>query len=134
MKPPVHLLALALVTCLLTGCVIFPHGEWVAPPASGQVLDAENLQPIAQAKVVRSILALNRTRVASTDEHGAFELKKDRDLRWLPFVCYGAGPIDYRIEAEGYQPFTTNRYGGGSFSQGRQPHGLGHILMHRAGE
>jgi len=123
-----------LILPALTGCVVFPHGEWVAPPASGQVLDAGDLQPIAQARVTRHIEAFDRERVVSADAHGNFDLKKDSDLRWLPFVCYAATPIDYRIEAAGYRPFTTNLYGGGSFSHGRQPHHLGRILLQKAQE
>jgi hypothetical protein len=130
MKP---LLAL-LILPVLTGCVIFPHGEWVAPPASGCVLDADNHQPVARAKVTRHIGAFNRKRAVSTDAHGNFDFKKDTDLRWLPFVCYAATPIQYRIEAEGYRPFTTNLYGGGSFAHGRQPHELGQILLQKARE
>jgi hypothetical protein len=130
MKP---LLAL-LILPSLTGCVIFPHGEWVAPPSSGQVLDAGDLQPVAQAKVTRHIEAFDRRRVVSTDADGDFDMKKDTDLRWLPFVCYAANPIDYRIEAAGYRPFTTNLYGGGSFIHGRQPHHLGQILLQKTRE
>jgi hypothetical protein len=133
MKPTVPLLALLLLT-FLTGCVIFPHGELVAPPASGQVMDSDGLQPVAQAKIVRHIEAFDRTRVVRSDEHGAFHFKKDSDLCWLLFVCYAASPIQYRVEADGYQPFTTNLYGGGSFSRGRQPHELGQIFIHKTKE
>lgn len=130
MKPLLPLLALAL----LAGCVVFPRGELAAPPASGQVLDSDDLRPVAHAKVVRHIEAFDRTRAVRTDEHGSFDLKRDTDVRWLPFVGYAASLIQYRIEAEGYRPFTTNLYGGGSFSHGRQPHELGRILLHKAQE
>jgi hypothetical protein len=130
MKP---LLAL-FILLVLTGCVIFPHGEWVAPPASGRVLDGDDHQPVARAKVTRLIEAFDRKRVVSTDAHGNFDFKKETHLRWLPFVCYAATPIHYRIEAEGYRPFITNLYGGGSFSHGRQPHELGQILLQKARE
>ena len=128
MKPLLALVALPV----MTGCVIFPHGEWVAPPASGQVVDSDDLRPVAQAKVARHVEAYDRTRVVRTDEHGTFDFKKDTDLRWLPFVCYAASPIKYRIEAEGYRSFTTNLHGGGSFSHGRQPHELGQVLLQKA--
>jgi hypothetical protein len=127
------LLAL-LILPALTGCVIFPHAEWVAPPASGQVLDAGDLQPVPHARVIRHIQANDRKQVVSADAHGNFNLKKDTDLRWLPFVCYAAGLIDYRIEAAGYRTFVTNLYGGGSFSLGRQPHDLSQILLQKTRE
>jgi hypothetical protein len=133
MKPLVLLLALLLLISL-TGCVIFPHGELIAPQASGQVVDSDDLRPVAHARVVRHIEAFNRTRVVRTDEHGTFDLKKDTDLRWLPFVCYAASPIQYRIEAEGYRAFATNLYGGGSFGHGGRSHELGKILIQKARE
>ncbi|HMO64476.1 MAG TPA: hypothetical protein PKE47_04500 [Verrucomicrobiota bacterium] len=70
----------------------------------------------------------------STDARGCFAMKKDADLRWLPHACYAPGPIDYRIEAAGYHPFTTNLHGGGSFSHGRRPHALGQILLQQKRE
>jgi hypothetical protein len=133
MKSLMPLLALTLLT-FVTGCVILPHGELVAPPASGQVLDSDGLRPVAQAKVVRRIEAFDRVHVTLTVGHGAFELKKDTDLRWLPFVCYATTSIEYRIEAAGYRTFMTNLYGGGSFGHGHLPHELGRILIQKVQE
>lgn len=118
----------------LAGCVVFPHGELVAPAASGRVLDAQSLRPVRQARVTRRVDAWDRTCVTFTDDRGAFELRKDTDLRWIPFVCYAASAIRYRIDANGYSPFTTNRYGGGSFHRGRSLHDLGQVLLRKNSE
>jgi len=127
-----HLVSVALgLQTLLSGCVVFPHGELVAPQASGRVLDSETLQPVAHARVTRRIDSLNRTSATLTDDRGAFQFQKDSDLRWIPFVCYAANSIDYQIKAEGYRPFTINLHGGGSFYRGTLAHALGDLLVVR---
>lgn len=133
MKQSVQLLAVSALM-FQTGCVIFPHGGLVAPPASGQVMDSASLRPLAHAKVERHIQMVDRSRVVTTDPQGRFTLKKDTDLRWIPFVCYAASSIQYRITTEGYHPFTTNLLGGGSFYRGRQPHELGQVLLRKTHE
>jgi|SRR5690348_16739823 len=115
----------------LTGCVIFPHGELVAPPARGRVLDSETLEPVPHSKVVRRIGRLDRNRETFTDGQGDFVFKKDKDLKWLLMVDYAANQIHYRIEAGGYRPFETNLYGGGSFYRGTLPHDIGEVLLQR---
>ena len=122
---------LALLPFLLTGCVIFPHGDLQAPPANGTVLDSQTHQPIPQAKVIRRIPRLDRTSVMCTDQHGEFSFKRDKDLGWLLMVDYAPNRIQYRIEAAGYVPFETNRYGGGSFYRGTLPHDFGVVLLEK---
>jgi hypothetical protein len=128
---PVGMTLLVLVPTLLAGCVIFPHGQLVAPPAQGRVLDSETLEPLPHSKVVRRIERMDRTRVTFTDGHGDFAFKKDTHLRWLLVVDYAANEVQYRIEAAGYRPFETNLYGGGSFHPGTLPHDLGAVLLRR---
>jgi len=125
------LLACPPLSLFITGCVIFPHGDLTAPPASGQVLDAQGFQPVTNATVVRRVAATDQTRRTVTDSRGAFQLKKETELRWRPYFCPGPSPIHYRVEAKGYQPFETNRSGGGVFSGGDTPHNLGQVLIQR---
>ena len=142
MKAPHPLAPLLLLFTLVTGCVIFPHGELVAPPAHGRVVDAETLEPLPNAKVVRRIERLNRSQVAFTDAQGGFGFKQDKDLRWLFAVDEVADEFSYSIEVAGYRPFQTNRYGGGVFyppkavHEGRshsppKRHDFGLVLLHR---
>lgn len=126
--------ALGLLPVLLTGCVIFPHGELVAPSAQGTVLDLETREPVVHAKVTRRIERLDRSRVTFTDEEGGFTFEKDKDLGWLLMVDYAANQIHYQIEAAGYQPFGTNLYGGGSLYRGTLPHHLGIVGLQRQEE
>jgi len=130
-KPPFLLTVFALLLTLNTGCVIFPHGELMAPPAQGRAVDSGTLEPLRHARVVRRIERLDRERVAFTDAQGRFAFKQDRDLGWLLMVDYAANQIQYRIDAIGYRSFETNLYGGGSFYRGRQPHDLGIVPLHR---
>lgn len=128
------MLALGLLVALLPGCVIFPHGELVAPSAQGRVLHSETQEPVVHAKVTRRIERFDRSRVTFTDEQGCFAFKKDKDLRWLLMVDYAANRIHYQIEAAGYQSFGTNLYGGGSFYPGTLPHDLGVVGLRRQPE
>jgi hypothetical protein len=66
-----------------------------------------------------------------TDQHGEFSFKQDKDLGWLLMVDYAPNQIQYRIEAAGYVPFETNRYGGGSFYRGTLPHDFGVVLLEK---
>jgi len=122
-------LAAVIPLLALNGCVFFPHGECVAPPATGRVLRASDGQPIAGARVTRRIEAFGREATARTDAQGAFAFRRASRVSWLPSVCYAASPIDYRVEAAGFQPFSTNLLGGGSFSDGLRPHDLGPVLL-----
>lgn len=123
-----------LLLTLLTGCVIFPHGDLVAPSARGRVLDSATLEPVARARVVRRIPRLDRARETCTDAEGQFAFKRDKDLGWVLMVDYAPHRIEYRVEAGGYRPFQTNLYGGGSFYRGTVPHDLGQVLLHRQTE
>jgi hypothetical protein len=131
MKGPFRLAVLVLLPTLLTGCVIFPHDQLMAPPAQGKVLDSETLSPLPHSKVVRRIVRLDRNRETFTDGQGDFAFKKDTHLRWIRMVDYAPNEIQYRIEAAGYRPFETNRYGGGNFYPGKLPHDFGVVLLHR---
>jgi hypothetical protein len=119
---------------LVAGCVIFPHGDLMAPPALGKVVDAETLDPLPGAKVVRRIEKLDRNRVTLTDAQGEFAFKRDRDVGWILMVDYAAQRIRYSVEARGYRPFETNLYGGGSFYRGTLTHDLGLVQLHKASE
>jgi hypothetical protein len=130
MKASFRLTMLVLFPALLTGCV-FPHGQLMAPPAQGRVLDSETLEPLPHSKVVRRIERLDRNRVTVTDGKGDFAFKKDTHLRWLLMVDYAPNEIQYRIEAAGYRPFETNLHGGGSLHPGTLPHDFGVVLLHR---
>lgn len=116
---------------LLTGCVVFPHGELVAPPAHGRVLDSDTLEPLSQAKVTRQIIALGQSQVAFTDQQGEFALKADKRLGWLLLVEYPGNQVQYRIEAASYRTFETNLYGGGTLYRGTRPHDLGVVPLKR---
>jgi hypothetical protein len=126
--------AIGLLPMLLTGCVIFPHGVLMAPPAQGRVLDSESNEPVVNAKVVRRIERLDRSRVTFTDVEGGFAFKKDKDLGWLLMVDYAASQIHYEVDAAGYQPFGTNLYGGGSFYRATLPHDLGVVRLQKQRE
>ena len=119
---------------LVTGCVIFPHGELMAPPAQGKVVDSDTLEPLPHAEVVRRIERLDRKRVVFADADGEFSFKKDRDLGWLLMVDYAANRIEYLVKAGGYCSFETNLYGGGSFYRGTLPHDLGVVRLSKTSE
>ena len=123
--------ALGLLPMLLTGCVVFPHGDLMAPAARGRVLDSETQAPIVNAKVVRRIERLDRSRVTFTDREGRFAFKKDKDLGWLLMVEYAANQIQYQVDAAGYHRFVTNLYGGGSLYRGTLPHDLGPVRLQK---
>ena len=131
MKASSPLTLLVLLPTLLTGCVIFPHSQLIAPPAQGKVLDSETLEPLPHAKVVRRIEKLDNSQMTFTDGKGDFAFKQATRLRWLLMVDYAANKIQYRIEAAGYRHFETNLYGGGSFYSGTLPHDFGAVLMLR---
>ncbi len=123
--------ALGLLPMLLTGCVVFPHGDLMAPAAQGRVLDSETQEPVVNAKVVRRIERLDRSRVTFTDRKGRFAFKKDKDLGWLLMVEYAANQIQYQVDAAGYHRFVTNLYGGGSLYRGTLPHDLGLVRLQK---
>ena len=131
MRTPLTLTVLVLLPTLFTGCVLFPHGELMAPPAEGKIVDSETLSPLPHARVVRQIERLNRDRTTCTDAQGDFSFPKDTDLKWLLMVDYAANKILYRVEAGGYRTFETNLYGGGSFSHGSLPHDLGVVRLQK---
>jgi len=125
MKAPCSLTLFAFSAVLFTGCIIFPHGEVVAPPAHGRVVDADTLEPVRDAKVVRWIARVDREKQTFTDEQGCFAFAQDKDLAWLLPVEY-INEIRYRIDAAGHLPFETNLHGG-------QVHDLDLILLLREG-
>jgi hypothetical protein len=120
----------APLLCLGSGCVLFPQRGLVAPSASGEVLDSGTLKPVAGAVVVRQITVGDRATTSRTDESGFFQFERQKGLRWLT-GCRAAGPIEYRIVAEGYAHFQTNLYGGGDFYGGSIPHNVGRVLLQR---
>jgi hypothetical protein len=123
-------ISLVCVAVLLpvTGCVPLGHSSLVAPPASGQVVDADTLKPISHARVTRQTQAVDMTSIISTAEIGSFLFSKRSKWFWLA-GCRAAGPIEYRVSAEGHKTFQTNTYGGGDFYRGTVPHELGRILL-----
>lgn len=129
MRIPVLQIAGTTMLTFLAGCVVFPHGDLAAPPASGFVLDSRTLQPVAMATVTRRIGERRTVQVVHSDRHGRFALKKEKDLGWLLMVDYAANRIHYRIEAPGYDAYETNLFGGGSFARGAVPHDLGAVLL-----
>lgn len=131
MKALFPVAALGLLPMFLTGCVVFPHGDLMAPAAQGRVLNSETQEPVANAKVVRRIERLDRSRVTFTDREGRFAFKKDKDLGWLLMVEYAANQIEYQVDAAGYHRFVTNLYGGGSLYRGTLPHDLGFVWLQK---
>jgi hypothetical protein len=123
MKAQCSLTLFALSAVLFAGCVIFPHGELVAPPAQGRVVDSDTLEPLQNAKVIRCIMRAGRTNQVFTDAQGQFAFKQDKDLKWLLTVTY-INEIRFRIDAAEHLPFETNLHGA-------QPHDLGLILLQR---
>ncbi len=123
---------LAWVAALLavTGCVPLAHSSLVAPPASGQVVDVQTLNPISHARVTRHIEAVDKTSNTTTDDTGSFSFPKRSKWFWLA-GCRAANPIEYRVSAEGHKTFQTNLYGGGDFYRGTLPHDLGRIFLLR---
>lgn len=92
-------------------------------------MDAATLAPLAQARVSRSVAMQGKQTTAKVDSAGAFQLKQASFMVWLPYVCYAPADIQYRVECPGYASFTTNLFGGGSFTDGRKPHDLGRIAL-----
>lgn len=125
------LILLGLFQSALTGCVVFPHGELVAPPAQGRVVDAETREPVVESKVTRRIGRSDQRQITFTNRRGDFAFKKAQRLGWLLMVDYGPNQIHYRFEAAGYRSFETNLYGGGSFYRGTLSHDLGIVLLQR---
>ncbi len=122
----------ACVALLLpvTGCVPLGHSSLVAPPASGQVVDAETLKPIMRARVTRQIRAVDKASNTTTDDTGSFSFRKRS--KWFWFAgCRAASPVEYRVSADDHRAFQTNLYGGGDFYRGTVPHDLGRILLPR---
>ncbi len=119
--------AAALV--VLSGCVVFPHGELVAPPADGRVVAADTWTAISGARVVRRIDNVKREAITASDRDGYFAFKKKNRLGWLLMVEYAATGIHYRIAADGYRSYETNLFGGGTLYAGRRPHELGLVLL-----
>ncbi len=120
-------LLVCLLICLgMTGCLYLPtpHKEWVAPPASGRVVDAQTKQAIGNAMVTR-FTPENITAQARTDTEGRFELAGVRKLRW--FHLDRTATAAYHIEASGYQMFET-RKGGWAFRKDLR-HDLGEIPL-----
>jgi hypothetical protein len=114
---------------LLSGCIIFPHSELAAPAAFGRVLDSKTSQPIEHAKVFRNIGGSGKSSFTFTRSDGVFDFKRSTVPRWLTYIDYAANIIDYRVEASGYEVFTTNLNGGGSFLRGERMHDLGMIFL-----
>ena len=114
------LLALCLV---MTGCVS-PHREWVAPPASGRVIDAQTRQVVTHALVARFEPAQIAVQ-AQTNPDGRFEFAGVRAIRWLHLDR--AAAASYRVEAAGYQVFEI-RDGGWAFRKDLK-HDLGEIEL-----
>lgn len=106
-------ISLLLLSALgMTGCVFgpFPHTEWTVPPASGRVVDARTLEPIANAQVTRvRTYTTNFANATVTSRDGKFVFAGERTLRWM-LVCTIA-PAEYHIQFPGYAPFTTNASG-----------------------
>jgi hypothetical protein len=119
----------AAALTFLSGCIVFPHGELVAPLAHGRVVAGDTRSAISRARVVWRIENVKREAITVTDPAGEFAFKKKNRLGWLLMVDYAAREIHYRIVADGYRSFETNLHGGGSFSAGRRPHELGLVLL-----
>jgi hypothetical protein len=133
MRAGVVLLATMAVLLPVTGCVPLAHRGLVAPPASGQVVDAETMKPITHAAVTRHIQAVDRVSTITTDDTGSFSFSKRS--KWFCLAgCRAASPIEYRVSAQGHSAFQTNFYGGGDFYRGTVPHDLGRILLPRAAQ
>ena len=98
-----------LFVVLLSSCV-WPHKEWVTPPATGCLRDTLTHQPIANALVTRIAPQQARTQT-KTDIHGNFELSGIQEIRW---ISLDAVPLAvYRFEADGYQRFEQRRSSSG---------------------
>ena len=95
---------------LLTGCLVMPipHKEWLAPPASGRVVDGQTGRPVSGAQVLRvePSVASAQTR---TDSNGRFELEGVKKVRW--FYADRLARARYSFAAAGYEPCGTNKAG-----------------------
>jgi hypothetical protein len=80
---------------------------WRELPASGRVVDSRSHQPVVGATITQidSSDVTNRT---TSDSDGRFMLPGRRGVIVFPFN-EGVVYANYRIEAIGYQLFTTNR-------------------------
>jgi hypothetical protein len=96
-------IALLLIFIVTNGCKVI----WRELPASGRIVNTRSHQPITGATITQidSNLVTNQT---TSDANGRFKLPGKRGVMVLPYgnnVVYA----NYRIEATGYQIFTTNR-------------------------
>ena len=115
-----RLMASLVVVIVAVGCKSRPLGPYISPRVTGQVLAADNHQPLAGVKVTRG-LADNGSRRGSspkgsellmqkapvrTDANGRFVLPSERVLS----IVRGSGwdTVSLAFEREGYHHFQTN--------------------------
>jgi len=100
---PLLLVMVLLIFIVTNGCKVI----WRELPASGRIVDSRSHKPVMGATITQidSNLVTNQT---ASDANGRFKLPGKRGVMVLPYgnnVVYA----NYRIEATGYQLFTTNR-------------------------
>ncbi len=110
----------ALITLAILGCRSRPLGPYVSPRVTGQVLAADNHEPLAGVKVIRGPVETASRRAsppkggellmskfpAQTDRNGRFELASERVLTVFRGSSWNI--VSLSFQANGYLRLQTN--------------------------